>query len=201
MNKSLIIQTCILTIILIIGYFTFTYLNKDVNLNSKDIKSKKIDETEFGVTSAGNKQSSNKILDLSYRSSDDKGNTYEIKSVSGSIDEENENILFLKNVTAKILIFDYGTFEIKSKNAEYNKLTLDTHFFNEVNLLYLDHFINSGDLFLKYVDKEVKITNNVKYNYNNNFLKADEIYLDLVKRTSQIYMKDKNKKVKAIIKN
>ena len=201
MNKSLIIQTCILTIILLIGYFTFTYLNKDVNLNSKDIKSKKIDETEFGVTSAGNKQSSNKILDLSYRSSDDKGNTYEIKSVSGSIDEENENILFLKNVTAKILIFDYGTFEIKSKNAEYNKLTLDTHFFNEVNLLYLDHFINSGDLFLKYVDKEVKITNNVKYNYNNNFLKADEIYLDLVKRTSQIYMKDKNKKVKAIIKN
>ena len=92
MNKSLIIQTCILTIILLIGYFTFTYLNKDVNLNSKDIKSKKIDETEFGVTSAGNKQSSNKILDLSYRSSDDKGNTYEIKSVSGSIDEENENI-------------------------------------------------------------------------------------------------------------
>ena len=201
MNKSLIIQTCILTIILIIGYFTFTYLNKDVNLSSKDIKSKNIDGTEFGVTSAGNKQSSNKILDLSYRSSDDKGNTYEIKSVSGSIDEENENILFLKNVTAKILIFDYGTFEIKSKNAEYNKLTLDTHFFNEVNLLYLDHFINSGDLFLKYVDKEVKITNNVKYNYNNNFLKADEIYLDLVKRTSQIYMKDKNKKVKGIIKN
>ena len=201
MNKSLIIQTCILTIILIIGYFTFSYLNKDVNLSSKDKKSKNINETEFGVTSAGNKQSSNKILDLSYRSSDDKGNTYEIKSVSGSIDEENENILFLKNVTAKILIFDYGTFEIKSKNAEYNKLTLDTHFFNEVNLLYLDHFINSGDLFLKYVDKEVKITNNVKYNYNNNFLKADEIYLDLVKRTSQIYMKDKNKKVKAIIKN
>tara|TARA_Y100001958_G_C21188401_1_gene517049 strand:- start:272 stop:877 length:606 start_codon:yes stop_codon:yes gene_type:complete len=200
MNKSLIIQTCILTIILIIGYFTFTYLNKDVNLSSKDIKAKNIDKTEFGVTSAGNKQSSNKILDLSYRSSDDKGNTYEIKSVSGSIDEENENILLLKNVTAKILIFDYGTFEIKSKNAEYNKLTLDTHFFNEVNLLYLDHFINSGDLFLKYVDKEVKITNNVKYNYNNNFLKADEIYLDLVKRTSQIYMKDKNKKVKAIIK-
>ena len=55
MNKSLIIQTCILTIILIIGYFTFTYLNKDVNLSSKDIKSKNIDETEFGVTSAGNK--------------------------------------------------------------------------------------------------------------------------------------------------
>ena len=201
MNKSLIIQTCILTIILLIGYFTFSYLNKDVNLGSKDIKSKKIEETDLEPTNNGNTTLSNKILDLSYRSSDDKGNTYEIKSVSGSIDEENENILFLKNVTAKISIFNYGTFEVKSKNAKYNKLTLDTHFFNDVNLLYLDHFINSGDLFLKYIDKEVKITNNVKYNYNNNLLRADEIYLDLVKKTSQIYMKDKNKKVTAIIKN
>ena len=201
MNKSLIIQTCILTIILLIGYFTFSYLNKDVNLGSKDIKSKKIEETELEPTNNGNTTLSNKILDLSYRSSDDEGNTYEIKSVSGSIDEENENILFLKNVTAKISIFNYGTFEVKSKNAKYNKLTLDTHFFNDVNLLYLDHFINSGDLFLKYIDKEVKITNNVKYNYNNNLLRADEIYLDLVKKTSQIYMKDKNKKVTAIIKN
>ena len=201
MNKSLIIQTCILTIILLIGYFTFSYLNKDVNLGSKDIKSKKIEETELEPTNNGNTTLSNKILDLSYRSSDDKGNTYEIKSVSGSIDEENENILFLKNVTAKISIFNYGTFEVKSNNAKYNKLTLDTHFFNDVNLLYLDHIINSGDLFLKYIDKEVKITNNVKYNYNNNLLRADEIYLDLVKKTSQIYMKDKNKKVTAIIKN
>ena len=201
MNKSLIIQTCILTIILLIGYFTFSYLNKDVNLGSKDIKSKKIEETELEPTNNGNTTLSNKILDLSYRSSDDKGNTYEIKSVSGSIDEENENILFLKNVTAKISIFNYGTFEVKSKNAKYNKLTLDTHFFNDVNLLYLDHIINSGDLFLKYIDKEVKITNNVKYNYNNNLLRADEIYLDLVKKTSKIYMKDKNKKVTAIIKN
>ena len=201
MNKSLIIQTCILTIILLIGYFTFSYLNKDVNLGSKDIKSKKIEETDLEPTNNGNTTLSNKILDLSYRSSDDKGNTYEIKSVSGSIDEENENILFLKNVTAKISIFNYGTFEVKSKNAKYNKLTLDTHFFNDVNLLYLDHIINSGDLFLKYIDKEVKITNNVKYNYNNNLLRADEIYLDLVKKTSQIYMKNKNKKVTAIIKN
>ena len=188
-------------IILLIGYFTFSYLNRDVNLSSKDTKSNKIEKTEIEAINNENTLSSNKILDLSYKSSDDKGNTYEIKSVSGSIDEENENILFLKNVTAKISIFNYGTFEVKSNNAKYNKLTLDTHFFNDVNLLYLNHIINSGDLFLKYIDKEVKITNNVKYSYDNNLLKADEIYLDLVKRTSQIYMKDKNKKVKGIIKN
>ena len=123
--------------------------------------------------------------------------SYEIKSISGSIDEENKNILFLKNVTAKISIFNYGIFLIESKNATYNKLTLDTHFFGDVNLHYLDHIIKSEDLFLKYINKEVKISNNVKYNSNNNLLEADEIYLDLVKRTSKIYMKDKNQKVKS----
>ena len=96
---------------------------------------------------------------------------------------------------------DYGIFLVESNNATYNKLTLDTHFSGDVNLHYLDHIIKSEDLFLKYLNKEVKISNNVKYNSNNNLLEADEIYLDLVSRTSKIYMKDKTQKVKAIIKN
>ena len=142
-----------------------------------------------------------KIFDLSYKSSDEKGNVYEISSLSGSISDNNENILILNNVTAKILIFNYGTFLIESGKAEYNKLTLDTHFFNNVNLNYLNHIVKSEDLFLKYLDKEIKIYNNVKYNDNENLLEADKIDLDLVSKSSRVYMKNKNKKVKAIIKN
>ena len=64
MNKSLIIQTCILMIILLIGYFTFSYLNRDVNLSSKDTKSNKIEKTEIEAINNENTLSSNKILDL-----------------------------------------------------------------------------------------------------------------------------------------
>ena len=78
---------------------------------------------------------------------------------------------------------------------------LNTHFFNNVNLKYLNHIIKSEDLFLKYMDKEIKILNSVKYKNNENLLEADKVDLDLASKTSKIYMKDKNKKVKAVIKN
>ena len=199
MNKSFIIQVGLLTIILIIGYFTFSYLNReDYESLNMDQQSNQIKLNEM-VNEINN--DTNKILDLSYKSSDEKGNIYEIDSISGTIDEKNKNILFLDTVTAKISIFNYGTFLISSNNARYNKLSLDTHFFGAVNLLYLDHIIKSEDLFLKYVDKEVKISNNVKYDSNHSFLRADEIHLDLINKKSKIYMKDKKQKVKAIIKN
>ena len=117
--------------------FTFSYLNREdyENLNM-DQQSNQIKLNE-NVNEINN--DTNKILDLSYKSSDEKGNIYEIDSISGTIDEKNKNILFLDTVTAKISIFNYGTFLISSNNARYDKLSLDTHFFGAVNLLYLDH--------------------------------------------------------------
>ncbi len=202
MNRSLTFQIGILMIILIIGYFTFSYLNK--NNDSKLVEnsiSNEVNETQLKNNLLEKSQQTNTILELSYKSSDEKGNIYQINSESGSIDDANENILILENVTAKILVFNYGTFLIESDKAKYNKLSLDTHFFDNVNLLYLNHIIKSEDLFLKYGDKEVKISNNVKYRNEENFLEADEVDLDLVSKISKIYMNDKNKKIKAIIKN
>ena len=200
-NKLSFIQIGILILILIISYFTFSYLNKNKVVGS--IHQKKPQDVEIKIQKKveDKSQQSNQILDLSYKSSDERGNTYEINSLSGSIDDENENILILEKVTAEILIVNYGTFFVKSNKAKYNKLNLDTHFFGNVNLFYLEHNIESEDLFLKYIDKDVKISNNVKYVYNNNLLEADEIYFDLVNKSSKIYMKDKTQKVKAIFKN
>ena len=202
MNKSLVIQFGILTVILLISYFSFSYIN---NTNISELidlsKSNKNKEIQLKTKVSGDSLQSNKILDLSYKSNDEKGNIYEIKSVSGSVDEEDVNILILENVTAKILIFNYGTLLIKSHKARYNKLSLDTHFFDKVSLVYQNHGIKSDDVFLRYIDKEVKISNNVKYNYENSLLESDEIYLDLISKTSKIYMNDQDQKVKAIIKD
>ena len=201
MSRSLIIQIGILTLIVIISYLTFSYLNK--NEISKSVDSTELEtikETQINQQIA-NSQISNQILDLAYKSSDDRGNIYEINSVSGTIEDKNENILILEDVTAKIIIKNYGTFLIESGKAKYNKLNLDTHFFSNVNLYYLNHSIKSEDLFLKYIDKEIKISNNVVYKNQNNLLKADEIDIDMITKTSKIYMKDEKNKVKAVIKN
>ena len=201
MNRPLTYQIVILLVILLIGYFTYSYLNQNNNKLIEQSIYKGVNEPKLKNKLLETSRESNKILELSYKSSDEKGNVYEIKSLSGSIDKTDANILFLENVEAKILVFNYGTFFIESDNAKYNKLTLDTHFNNNVNLLYLDHIIDSEDLFLNYIDKEIKISNSVKYKNKENFLEADQVNLDLVSKTSKIYMNDKTKKVTAIIKN
>ncbi len=201
MSRSLIIQIGILTLILIIGYATFLYLNKnDINKSIDGTELKTIKETQINGQIVKS-QVSNQILDLAYKSSDERGNIYQIKSVSGTIEDKNENVLILEDVTAKIVIKNYGTFLIESGKARYNKLNLNTHFFNNVNLYYLNHSIKSEDLFLKYINKEIRVSNNVVYKNQNNLLKADEIDIDMITKTSKIYMKDEKNKVKAVIKN
>ena len=202
MSRSLVIQIGIFGLILLISYFVFLYLNRDpVNFSFKSYPEKKNEQFKNIGELQENEIGTNKILDLSYKSRDEKGNIYEINSISGSISDDDENVLILENVSAEILIFNYGTFFINSNEAKYNKLNLNTHFFNNVNLKYLNHIIKSEDLFLKYMDKEIKILNNVKYNNNENLLEADKIDLDLVSKKSKIYMNSKNQKVKAVIKN
>ncbi len=201
MSRSLIIQIGILTLIVVIGYLTFLYLNKNEINKSVDgtvLKTNKETQINEQIESP---QISNQILDLAYKSSDERGNIYQINSISGTVEDRNENILILEDVTAKIIIKNYGTFLIKSGKAKYNKLNLNTHFFNKVNLSYLNHSIKSEDLFLKYIDKEIRISNNVVYKNRNNLLKADEIDIDMITKTSKIYMKDEKNKVKGIIKN
>ena len=198
MKKAQILQALILFLILTISYFTFNHLNNDKSINITTTENnlnntKKIEKEEL--------ENSNKIEELSYKSLDDSGNIYEIKSDSGSVTEEDEKILLLKNVTAKILIISQGTVYIKSDKAKYDRVSLNTHFFENVNLVYQDHDIKSDDIFLIYTDKEVEISNNVKYIYKNNNLIADVVNLDLIKKISKIYMKNKKEKVKVTIKN
>jgi len=190
MKKTLLIQLGILTLIIIIAFFTYNYLNKEKKAVEKIDKKTKI---------KGNK--SNKIEDLKYKSSDKNGNIYEILSKSGTIDDKNQNLLILENVNAKIIIKKFDTIYIYADYAKYNKINLNTHFYKNLNLKYIDHNIESDDIFLDYIKKEVKIANNVNYFDKNNRLNADIIELDLITKISKIYMIDEGKKIKALIKN
>ena len=87
MSRSLIIQIGILTLILLISYLTFLYLNNNEISKSVDStilntnKENQINEQK----QISNSQISNQIIDLAYKSSDDRGNIYEINSVSGTM--------------------------------------------------------------------------------------------------------------------
>ncbi len=185
-TKSLVQSGIILVIIIIIFIiYIFFFLNKDQEI----INNSKI-----------NTDVDNRIVDLKYNAIDEDGNSYVIESKSGKVSEKDKNILILKEVIGIIKIKGSEDVIILSDFAEYNKMTFDTYFYDNVKLTSEGHSIISDILFMNYIDKNINIENNVVYEGYNNKLLADMIQIDLVSKFSKIYMLGKEDKVKVELK-
>ena len=193
MRTSLLIQTTILSLVIIIIFFSYKFFFSENQTKEVSILTK----TEKNDI----KKEDNLIEDLNYNSSDENGNVYEINSESGVIDEKDINILYLKNVNAVIKIKNSGVINVYSDFAKYNKSNLNTHFYENVSLQFRDHNIASNNIYLNYLEKKIKITNNISYYDKNNKMTADVIEFDLLTKISKIYMLDKANKIKGLIKN
>ena len=186
-SKSLIQSGIVLVIaiILLLNYLIFFKKNDDlVKINKAEI----------------NNNVDNKILDLKYNAIDEDGNSYVIESAAGKVSEKEKNLLILEKVTGVIKIKNSEDIIILSNFANYNKVTLDTYFYDNVRLSFDGHSIDSNELFMNYIDKNISIKNNVRYKGYNNKLYADILEIDLVTKFSKIYMLDKQKKVKVELK-
>ena len=189
MSSKLLIQLSITLLIalilLVFYYFFFTSDNTFVKGDKVDVDN----------------QINNKITDLKYTANDINGNSYIINSEYGEISDLNSNELKLQGVKAVIEIKNSESVIILSDYANYNKVTLNTYFYDNVKLTYIGHIITSDKMFLNYVNKDINIQENVVYEGYNNKLLADIIEIDLVTKFSKIYMLDKYGKVKVNIKN
>ena len=186
-SKSLIQSGIFLVILVILLVIYSIFFNKNENLV-------KINEAEI------DNKVDNKILDLKYNAIDEDGNSYVIESAAGKVSEKEKNLLILEKVTGVIKIKNSEDIIILSDFANYNKTTLDTYFYDNVRLTYDGHSIDSNELFMNYIDKNINIKDNVRYKGLNNKLYADIVEIDLVTKFSKIYMLDKQKKVKVELK-
>ena len=186
-SKSLIQSGIVLliSIILLVNYLIFFNKNED---------SVKINEAEI------DNNVENKILELKYNALDADGNSYIIESNAGKVSDKEKNVLILEQVTGIIKIQNSEDIIILSDFANYNKTTLDTYFYDNVRLKYDGHSIDSDELFMNYIDKNINIKDNVRYKGLNNKLYADIVEIDLVTKFSKIYMLDNQKKVKVELK-
>ena len=193
MRKSLLIQASILTAIIIIIFFSYKFFFYESQNNQFNLLSK---------TNKNNieKEDDNVIEDLNYNSSDERGNIYEIFSETGMVDKENIDILHLKKVRAVVNIKNYGIINVYSDFAKYNKYNLNTHFYENVSLKFKDNNITSNNIYLDYIEKKIKITDNINYYDKDNKMTADIIEYDLLTKTSRIYMLDETSKIKGLIK-
>ena len=183
MKRTIFIVASFLVFILILFFFYFKSLKDE----KKIIQEKENLEENTSV--------SNIIENVEYSSKDARGNEYIIRSGTGEIDINDNNVIFLKNVNAvinlvnskKVLIFaDYGKYNINNYNTIFSK---------NVIIEYLDKKINSEYLDFSIERKSMIISKNVIYKDLINSMKADVIELDLETKDIKIYMYDKNNKV------
>ena len=188
MRKKTFLQIVLFLLIIVFTFiFFYTYIKKD----EKIVDIEKINkETKTDI-----------ITDIEYLSKDDDGNTYIIKAKNGIIDEENQDLIHLKNVKAEINFDVNKKIFITAIKATYNNDNFDTMFSENVKLSHNYHNLECNNIDLIFSENYAKLFGNVKYMNNFTKLLADQIEIDLISRKTKISMYDANNKVKIKHKN
>ena len=85
---------------------------------------------------------------------------------------------------------------IKSDMATYNNSTFETNFFKNVKIEYLDNLILSDKVDLNFNENIISIYDNVEYEGSQGMMKSDNLIINLITQDIEIYMNDKEEKVK-----
>jgi len=191
MKHKIIIQIIFIIIFFVI-IFLFYYKYFSSNSVSTTLQNNNLDstvlQTEKGL-----------IKDMTYETTDIKGNKYYIFSEYGEVDSVNSEIIIMTNVSAKIKILNKDTIYINSLSARYNTSNYETNFNKKVKLEYLDHKIFSDNMDLSFQKNFAWLYENVNYKSLDYELFADKIEIDLITKNSKIFEKN-TKKVKIIKK-
>ena len=178
-------------LILIFIYYNFNYKNDQITKKEKkDFIEKEIIEIDEEKI-----QSSNIIEDVSYLAKDAKGNEYTLKAGEGTIDQNENNYIFLKSVKAFINLKNYEVIEISSDFGKYNINNYDTIFSKNVIITYLDNKITGDYLDFSWDKNLMIISRKVILESDKNSLQADVIEVNIKTRDIKIFMYEENKKV------
>ena len=197
MNVKSAIQLLILLILVVFLFFFIknTFFTTNQNIVNLDVEEEsEIDKSDL------NKNLSNIIINLSYRSVDSNGNEYLLNAESGKTSEEDVNIVILKKVKAIIKLKNKSNIYIYSDFAKYNSKNFNTFFYKNVSGDYENNNIICDNLDLLIKDNLAILYNNVNIMSNNSTANADEIILNLLNGNINIKMFDQKQKIK-IIKN
>ena len=187
MNKKLLIQVILLILILFIISTSYVIFFQKSLIEDKEVSNEIIQNQ---------KKTDNQINDLKYFSRDEKGNSYLLNAKTGYPDEENNYIINLNNVDAKITFDENNQIIVTSDKAVYNNSTYDTEFLGNVIINYNEHKLTTNKMNALISKNMAILIGNVVYKNNLTKLYADKIEYDLIERKSKISMFDKNKKIK-----
>jgi len=201
MGKKSILQIFLTVILILISYFTFSIYYKKNDKNPTEAK-KEIYEKKN--TSEGQ----NLIQDIKYTSNNVRGDIYEILAEFGESSLENPDLMFLRNVTANIIFKKKENIKVVADFANFNTITFETTFINNVKVARDTEIITGNELYLvldlneeiitNNQDKDqnlIRMTDNILFEKPGYSLKADILEIDLISKDIKIFMNKKETKV------
>ena len=184
MHKKLSLQISIIffSIIFSIFFFNKIFFKKDFEI----VENKEVSESD----------EKNLIEGIQYFSKDIKGNTYLIEAENGIMDQNNQDIIYLKDVKAKINFDKKKIVTINSKRAIYNISNFDTEFLDNVKLKYDNNKLTCDKILAKFSQNYAVLSGNLVFKNLITKLYADQMEVDLIARTTKTSMFNKNNKIK-----
>ena len=191
MNKK-IIQILLVILLLLLSIFFYNKLFKS--------KKTEVSSIETLETTLDNKK--NLIQNLKYEVNFENNKKYKITAKESEIiEKDGVEIVYMKNVIAIFKDEKNTVLEIKSNNAIFNSSTYNTSFSNSIEINYLNNKLSSNKLILDFEKNIVIISDNIIYDGLKGMGKADNVKIDLINKSAEIFMNEKEKKIELIQKN
>ncbi len=194
MSRNKIIQFSLIIAGIMLFFLTYYSGNKD-----------KIAEVDKNISSGDvnklTKETSNIIENVNYIGTNNKGTFFELNAAIAEVKYDEPNISQLQDVFVVIKLRDSRTIHIKSDKATFDKISNDCEFFGHVKVTEGDNVITSDNLDLYMSKNLITAYNNVRYNGIKGFLVADKVDMDILNNEANIFMFEKNDKVRVKYKN
>ena len=185
--KKIVIQIILFFLILLICFFFYKKYFTTKEDIAEDISKDQIENTE---------NPNNLIKNLKYDVKFENRTQYTITSNLSEITYQDEDeIVLMQTVKAIFKDKDDSILEIISDKAEFNNSTYNTDFSNNVKITYLDNSIQSEKLLLNFEENVVTISDNIIYEGIQGLMKTDNIKIDLISRSIEVFMNNKKDKV------
>ena len=194
MKKKIIFGTLITIFFFSLLIYFFFKSSNEKKLIEKKRKIELVEKKDIEINQE-KIESSNIIEDVSYSAKDTKGNEYFLKASEGTIDQNENNFIFLKSVNAIIDLKNYKLIEISSDFGKYNINNYDTIFSKNVIIKYLNNKITGDYLDFSWDKNLMIISRDVTLDNEKSSLQADVIEVNIKTRDIKIFMYEEEKKV------
>ena len=201
MKSKSFIQLILFLIVILSSFVVYQYFFKD----NKSVKI--IDNQPNEIQSQNSQSVQSKVIDtdniiekLEYKSIDAYGNEYVIKSSKAESQLNDTNNVKLFKVSAIIYSPKKKPIMIKSDFALHNKLTFNTKFYDNVEILHDTIQASSDNLDLLYKENRVDLYNIKSANYKQSILLADKITFDILTKNVSVNMYKDNQRIKILYK-